>query len=118
MINIDYETYSAKHNKVTEDEYNIYFNKAMMEVKAVIGAIHFEEITADTFGYNELIDCICNMIDMLKDDSITGKGKGLSSISNDGYMETINVRSNAELSDDYRSAIRRWLSGTGLVRAY
>ena len=56
-------------------------------MQRVIGWIRWANITEEMFGYEQLKDCICNVIDKMAVDMQSGKGKGISSVSNDGYSE-------------------------------
>ena len=51
-------------------------------------------------------------------DAKSGKGKGVSSVSNDGYSESYVVQTEEQLRNELQCSIRGWLSGTGLVGAY
>lgn len=118
---VDWEYYSSLHNIVNED-IHMSFERAEKlaekEVCAVIGPIRWATITENTFGYDQLRDCICNVIDKMEADLKAGKGQGLSSVSNDGYSESYVVQTADELRKELQSSIRAWLSGTGLVGAY
>ena len=53
-------------------------------------------------------------------DERSGKGKGVTSVSNDGYSESYasEAQTREALTDEMRGCIRQWLSGTGMVGAY
>lgn len=116
---VDWEYYSSLFDKVSDD---IVFNRlearAEKEVCAVIGPIRWANITVNTFGYKQLQDCICNVIDKLVENDGSGSGKGLSSVSNDGYSESYVIQTESQQREELQRAIRAWLSGTGLVGAY
>ena len=57
-------------------------------------------------------------MDKMSTDAQSGKGKGISSVSNDGYSESYVVQTEEQLRSELQSSIRSWLSGTGLVGAY
>lgn len=96
---------------------------AEAEVRSVIGPIRWQELKSTDisgeFFYEPLLDCICRVIEY---QATVGKsiGKGVSSVSNDGYSETYapDLVKTSDAGDDLRLTIRLWLSGTGLVRAY
>lgn len=115
---VDWEYYSSLHSKVGKDDFKQAELLAEKEVKCVIGWIRWANITAETFGYEQLQDCICNVIDKMAVDAQSGKGKGLSGASNDGYSESYVVQTEEQLKNELQNAIRSWLSGTGLVGAY
>lgn len=118
MSHVSWEYYSSLYDKVKEDDFDKAEKLAEKEVCAVIGPIRWATITADTFGFVQLQDCICNVINKMAEDKKSGKGKGVSSVSNDGYSESYVVQTEEQLRNELRSSIRAWLSGTGLVGAY
>ena len=118
MSHVAWEYYSSLFNKVSKDDFDKAESLAEKEVCAVIGPIRWANITADTFGYEQLKDCICKVMDKMAEDNISGKGKGISSVSNDGYSESYVVQTEEQLRNELHSSIRAWLSGTGLVGAY
>ena len=115
---VSWEYYSSLHNIVINDEFDKAEKLAEKEVCAVIGPIRWATITENTFGYIQLKDCICNVIDKMAADKKSGKGKGVSSVSNDGYSESYVVQTEEQLRSELQSSIMAWLSGTGLVGAY
>lgn len=115
---VDWEYYSSLYSKVKQDDFDRAEALAEKEVRAVIGPIRWAVITEDTFGFTQLQDCICNVIDKMAADTKSGKGKGVSSVSNDGYSESYVVQTEEQLRNELQSSIRAWLSGTGLVGAY
>ena len=115
---VDWEYYNSLHSRVAEADFESAEALAEKEVKLVIGAVRWEQITEETFGYDVLKDCICNVIDKMKEDAESGKGKGLASVSNDGYSETYTIKDEADLRNELTSSIKSWLRGTGMVGAY
>lgn len=113
-----WEYYSSLHNKVSQEEFPRAEATAEKEVCNMIGPIRWANITTETFGFKQLQDCICNVIDKMAADAESGKGKGISSVSNDGYSESYVVQTEEQLRSELQSSIRAWLSGTGLVGAY
>ncbi len=47
----------------------------------------------------------------------SGQGRGVTSVSNDGYSETYAASSPEAVSEGLRSTAFQWLSGTGLMGA-
>lgn len=115
---VNWEYYDSLHNNCESDEFPKLEALAEQKVREVIGKPNWDLITPDTYGYDVLKDCICNVIDKMISDANSGRGKGLSSVSNDGYSETYAIKDEADLRNEMASNIRAWLSGTGLVRAY
>ena len=118
MSHVTWEYYSSLHNIVNKDDFDRAEALAEKEVQLVIGWIRWANITEETFGYTKLQDCICNVIDKVASDVKSGKGKGVSSVSNDGYSESYVIQTEEQLRSELNSSIRSWLSGTGLVGAY
>ena len=116
---VDWEYYSSLYCKVRDDiEFNRLEAQAEREVCNVIGPIRWATITEDTFGYDQLKDCICNVINKLVTNEKSGAGKGIASASNDGYSESYVIQTELQMREELQRSIRSWLSGTGLVGAY
>ena len=118
---VDWSYYSSLHDVITvESDFDKAEALAEKEVRSVIGPIRWAEITSDTFGYDVLKDCICNVIDKSTKDAQSGKGNGVASVSNDGYTETFAqvAQTQEDLTEELHGCIRQWLSGTGMVGAY
>lgn len=118
MPHVTWEYYSSLYQKVSKDDFDKAEKLAEKEICAVIGPIRWANITADTFGFEQLQDCICNVINKMAENKKSGKGKGVSSVSNDGYSESYVIQTEEQLRSELRSSIRAWLSGTGLVGVY
>lgn len=118
MSHVTWEYYSSLYNKIPEDNFDKAEALAEKEVCVVIGPIRWANITADTFGFEQLQDCICKVMDKMAENENFGKGKWVSSVSNDGYSESYVVQTEEQLRNELHSSIRAWLSGTGLVGAY
>lgn len=116
---ITWEQYSSLfNNNLDVDEFTMLEQRAEQEVCAVIGPIRWADITSETFGYDQLKTCICNVISQMVEDSRSGVGKGLSGASNDGYSESYVIQTASQARAELRQSIKAWLSGTGLVGAY
>ena len=118
MAKVTWEQYRSLHHIVSEEEFDIAEAIAENEVQRVIGIIRWGQITEETYGYSQLQECICNVIDKMATDAKSGKGKGISSASNNGYSESYVVQTEEQLRSELQSSIKAWLSGTGLVGAY
>lgn len=116
---IDWEYYSSLYDNVkTETDFDKIEKKAESEICSVIGPIRWATITENTFGFEQLRDCVCNVIDRMAEDEKSGRGKGVASVSNDGYSESYTIQTGEQLRSELQSLIRARLSGTGLVGAY
>lgn len=118
---VDWSYYSSLHTTITDEtEFDKAEPLAEQDVRSVVGPVRWAEITTDTFGYDVLKDCICKVIDKNAQDERSGKGKGVTSVSNDGYSESYasQAQTREALTEELNGCIRQWLSGTGLVGAY
>ena len=120
---LTWEYYRSLHTIVSEENFDRSELLAEKELRNTMGFIRWDELIegrealqAEPF-YEQLLDCICNVIDY---QATFGKklGKGISSASNDGYTETYVVKTASEAQEELRKNIRAWLSGTGLIGAY
>ena len=68
MAIVSWSDYNSLYSKVDQTEFSRYEALAEKEVKRVVGAIRWESIDENTFGYDVLKDCICNVIDKIAED--------------------------------------------------
>lgn len=116
---ITWEHYSSLYDNLnSEVEFTRLEARAEREVRAVIGPVRWARVSPDTFGYEQLQDCICNVINKILEYDVSAVGKGISSVSNDGYSENYTVQTESQVRAELQGSIRSWLSGTGLVGAY
>lgn len=115
---VNWEYYSYLHSKVSKSDFEKAELLAEKEVRTVIGPVRWESITVNSFGYDQLKDCICNVMDQMAEDVKSGRGKGMSSVSNAGYSESYTIQTMEQLRSELHGNIRSWLSGTGLAGAY
>ncbi len=115
---VNWEYYSSLYSKVSESDFARAEQLAEKAVCSVIGPIRWTQITEETFGYEQLKDCICHVVDKMAADDAAGLGEGVASVSNDGYSETYTLQTAVQRAADLQTCIRLWLSGTGLVGAY
>lgn len=123
---LSYSYYSTLHSTVAEADFSKADALAEMEVSRVIGPIRYQQLTAmesedlqAEFYYNQLMECIAQLIDYNATVG-TKAGQGVAAVSNDGYSESYNAELQKVSSalEEKAACVRRWLSGTGLVRAY
>lgn len=115
---VSWEYYSSLHDKVSREEFAKAEARAEKEVKLVVGQLRWNLLDDTAFYYEQFQDCICNTIDKMTTDEKSGKGKGIASVSNDGYSENYVVQTEEQLRSELQASIRAWLSGTGLGGAY
>lgn len=115
---VSWEYYSSLYNKITEDDFEKAEALAEKEVKLVVGFPRWNALDSEAFYYEQLQDCICNVIDKMAGMQNVASGKGVSSVSNDGYSESYVIQTESQAKAELQSCIRAWLSGTGLAGAY
>lgn len=115
---VTWEHYNSLSAVIGREDFGRLTACAEREVRAVIGPIRWATITEDTFGYEQLKDCICEVAEKIAADEKSGKGKGVSAVSNDGYSESYVIQTEGQLRGEIRTLIRDRLSGTGLAGAY
>lgn len=114
---VSWEYYSSLYSKVRKEDFDKAEALAEKEVRFVVG-YRWYGISEDHFYFNQLKDCICNVIDKMATDKENGLGKGIASASNDGYSESYAVQTEIDRISNLHVCIRLWLSGTGLAGAY
>lgn len=123
---VSWGDYDSLFSEVSEDEFKKLNARAEMKlnfythnrIKQFIDS--YDESTATDFEkmkYEAVKMTICELINKVYDQELSGVGKGLSSVSNDGYSESYKVVTEAEKEKELESVIRRGLSGTGLAGA-
>lgn len=115
---VDWEYYNSLYAKVSKDNFDKAENFAEKEVKLVVGYPRWNALNPDAFYYEQLKDCICNTIDKMETMKVSAAGKGIGSVSNDGYSESYVIQTEPQAKAELQSCIRAWLSGTGLAGAY
>lgn len=115
---VTWEYYNSLYNKVKQDEFSRFEVLAEKQILSVIGRYKWDHINESAFYYDQLKDCICKVMDKLVDLENSGAGKGIASVSNDGYSESYVVRTPSEFEKEIRVCISHWLSGTGLTSAF
>lgn len=113
-----WELYSSLYPSSDPETFAKYRLAAEDAVESVIGPIRYAQITEQTFGYDKLQKCICRVIDQLRENDSSGKGRGVSSVSNDGYSESYAVQTSEQVQNELIAMIISCLAGTGLVGAY
>ena len=115
---VNWEYYSSLYSNVKEEDFERLEALAEKNVAQVVGIIHYAHIDEEEPGFEQLKDCICKVMNKLQENEKSSAGKGISSVSNDGYSETYVLQTEEQMQSDIRKSIKAWLSGTGIVRAY
>lgn len=115
---VSWEYYNSLYSKISETDFTKVESLAEKEVKLVIGSIRWNMLDNTEFYFEQLQDCICKVIDKMADMQNVASGKGISSVSNDGYSESYVLQTQSQAMAELQSCIKAWLSGTGLAGAY
>ena len=115
---VDWEYYNSLYDNVKLIDFQKLEARAEQEISAVVGPIRWASISESTFGYEQLKNCICNVINKTVEMDNSCVGKGIASVSNAGYSESYVIQTEVQLREERRILIKGWLSGTGLVGAY
>ncbi len=113
MVYATWDYYSAHYGGVTE--------KKEFDRLAFLASRRLDILTArraqKATGYKAeaLQDAVCNMVDYMQAAESSALGKGISSVSNDGYTESYAATTPGQIEDALKSIAFQWLSGTGLM---
>ena len=127
MAFVTFEQYSSHRNDIADaKDFERIAQQAEIKLNTIthMRAKKFEdtydESTATDFQrqvHQQIMDTCCSLIGAMYQQSISGKGSGITSVSNDGYSETYRIQTADELEAQLTSVIRSGLSGTGLAGA-
>lgn len=118
---VSWEYYSSLYSTVSEADFPKAEALAEKEVIRIVGLIHWgelnlEDLDSEIYG-DQLKDCICKVVNFMAE-APKAQGKGIASVSNDGYSESYVLQKQSDALEELGKNIRSWLSGTGIVRAY
>lgn len=115
MSYADYSYYSEHYGVIEEGE---TFDRLAFQASKRIDILTGRRAQRAT-GYKleALRDCVCNMAEYLFAAESTAQGTGVTSVSNDGYSESYQAVTPAQVEENLRSIAFQWLSGTGLMGA-
>lgn len=118
---VSWEYYSSLYSVVSQTDFAKAEALAEKEVIRIVGLIHWSELNLehleDELYGDQLMDCICKVINFMAE-APKAQGKGVASVSNDGYSESYVLQKQSDAIEELGKNIRSWLSGTGIVRAY
>lgn len=119
-----WEYYSSLYSEVPEAEFDRLSIKASAKLDVYTHMrtkdfeIAFNEKKSTDFKartHNQIQNTVCELINAIHDQEISGMGSGVSSVSNDGYSETYKITTAAEKEEQLQAIARAGLSGTGLM---
>lgn len=110
-----WENYQAYYGSITDQS---DFDKLNYRVSRLLDSLTGNR-AKDATGIkaDRLADCACVLIDTIADLDKSGAGRGISSVSNDGYTETYTATDPAATNAILRQTAFQALSGTGLMGA-
>lgn len=115
MLYADWAFYSAHYKQISDQaefERLAYLASRKLDIYTGLRA---EKATG--YKANALKDATCNMADYLQTTEQSGQGKGVASVSNDGYSESYQAVTPEQAEVNLKSVAFQWLSGTGLMGA-
>lgn len=113
---VEYDDYDTLYPmKLTEDEFDSYLPSAEAYIDLIT---HYRAAEATGYKAERVKQAVCAVIGEMaaQDAAKSANGARLTSVSNDGYTEHYKQAETPD-TDPVRLAARRWLSGTGLMRA-
>lgn len=126
MPYINWEYYSSLYSVVPEEEFDRLYMKASgkfdvyTHMRAKNFEIAFDNDTATDFQkqvHTQIQNTVCELMDALYVQEISGMGTGITSVSNDGYSESYKITTAAEKEAQLHAIVKNGLSGTGLAGA-
>lgn len=115
MVYAKWEYYSQFYGTVgNEKEFNRLAHRASRKLDILTAR---RSQTATGYKAEALQDACCNMLDYMQAVECSALGKGITSVSNDGYTESYGATTPEQIDEALRSIAFQWLSGTGLMGA-
>lgn len=115
MVYATWDYYSKYYGTVTDEtEFNRLANRASRKLDSLTA-----QRASKAIGYkaDALQEAVCNMVEYIQSAEAASLGKGLNSVTNDGYTESYAATTPEMVEDSLRSIAFQWLSGTGLMGA-
>jgi hypothetical protein len=121
---IDFEYYSSRFPFVDEDNFKKLLPQAEarldtvthMRAKEFVDTYDSDNATFfEVFTHTKIKDCVCNLINAIYSAEKAQSGKGITSVSNDGYSENYENTTVLQAEQNLKSVVYQWLSGTGMV---
>ncbi len=113
---VTYAYYSAAFRMVDEAEFARLLPQAVRKLD-ILTHRRARRLESGDYRLDQFRDAVCNLVNYLHTQEETGQGRGVTSISNDGYSESYAAASPDVAETNLRSVCACWLSGTGLMSA-
>ncbi len=115
MAYADYEYYAEHFGQLTDrEEFDRLAGNASRMLDVLTGR---RAASATGYKADALADAVCAMVDFMYAAEESGQGRGVTSVSNDGYSESYAASTPEAVEQSIRSLAFQWLSGTGLMGA-
>lgn len=115
MYGVTWERYRALYGG-EEDAFEALLPVAARKLEAMT-ARRIAGMEPDDWRYGPTGDALCALLNAMQAQRETGRGEGVTSVSNDGYSESYRAVTPEEAEAELRAAARACLSGTGLMSA-
>ena len=126
MSYVSWEFYSCLYTEVSEEDFDRLAARASAKLDVYthmraknFEAAYCEESAADFHKqvHKQIQNTVCELINAIHAQEISGMGIGIASVSNDGYSESYKITTAAEKEAQLLTIVRAGLSGTGLAGA-
>lgn len=126
MSYIDWEYYSSLYDNIPQERFEACEKKAAIKLntcthmRAARFCSQYDEATATDFEkqvYEQIRITMCELINKMYNQEAHSLGEGITSVSNDGYSESYEIKTASQKEGELLQVIRSGLSGTGLAGA-
>lgn len=127
MSYIEWEYYSSLFTNITDaDDFERLEKRAALKIDSIthLRAKRFEETYQESVAtdFHKMVHekirlTMCELVNAMHTQDISGMGNGITSVSNDGYSENYKITTEAEKEEQLYHVVQSGLSGTGLAGA-
>lgn len=126
MSYITWEQYSSLYDDIAEEQFSRYEVRAHRHIDMLTHGRagqfmeKYDEDTATAFQKRirgQIESTMCELMNNMSIQGMSGMGSGIASVSNDGYSESYRITTDTELKSQLKSIVITGLSGTGLAGA-
>ena len=111
---VDWSYYNSRFPKLTETDFNKYLYRAQTEMKLRCFKFKLDAILITDDYYENIQNCVCELINKLYDQDNVTSGNGLSSVSNDGYSESYVTYTDENKKQEIQSICNKWVKKLGV----
>lgn len=126
MSYIDWEYYSSLYDNIPQESFKAYERKAAIKLnththmRVANFCSEYDEATATDFEkqvHEQIQITMCELMNKMYNQEAHSLGEGITSVSNDGYSESYEIKTTSQKEGELLQVIRSGLSGTGLAGA-